>query len=282
MIKHKVLNLASPTTNDDEFYVRWSKIGDVYPTADDKDWNKFTVLVVDHRVNVTDSILDKMPKLRVIASANTGHTHIKCDLSKRNIELITLRGETNFLSQIRSVSEFTIFLMLYASRPTNQVGYLLRDKKLGIVGMGRIGKQVKELALGFGMKVDYVDKQHKDTDWERLFIESDYISVHLEENDSTKGIISRDLLSKMPDDSILINTARGSVVDELALADMLNSGSIMSAAVDHVDNHKALNEGTRNLIITGHMAGNTLEDRIRTDSFILKKTMEYLNMSTLH
>lgn len=279
-----ILNLASPTPGDSDFYSRWRRLGEVTDNYhDEKIRNNATVLVVDHRVEVSDNLITRLPKLKYICSANTAHTHIKCDYKSKNIEIISLQGEVSFLSEVYAVPEFTMHLILALARPSNAVGTLLRGKRLGIVGHGRIGKRVAKIASnGFGMNIYYVDKHSTHKDWVALFSNSDFISIHVNEVPETKKIVSRQYLELMQPHTVFINTARGSVIDEECLSELLWNGRIAGAAVDVIEDTTYLNDDVPNLLITDHIAGSTLDDRIRTDEFIVSKLYSKLHKAEMN
>ena len=272
----KILILARPT--DPDFYKRWWEIGAVVMPGDPCD--DVSILVTDQHAPVSGEDIQLFPKLKYVCSANTGHTHLRFDPDKYGIKLITLKGESEFLSTITSVAEFTFHLILSMTRDVPNVGIRLSGKTIGIVGCGRIGTQVHKIAKGFGMNLLEVDKGSKKSSWTLLFKESDFVSIHLNEEEKNNKIIGRELLSLMKPTSYFINTARGSLVDEECLAGMLETDKIAGAAVDVVDG-PYLTAHTRNLLMTPHIAGNTLEDRIATDVFIVEKTKKLLRGSRL-
>lgn len=276
MRKLGILLLLNPTPGDDYFLKRWQKLGRVYREGQPYNPRNIEILVTGHDRPITEELLSKLPDLLVVASPTTGHTHFKFDPDKQSFKVITLRGETEFLAGIRSVSEFTLQQILNLSRPSSAVGNTVNGKTLGILGLGRIGRQVEALAGALGMKVYSIDKGAAVNEVKALFRVSDFVSVHLPENASTFKFVSKYLLSLMPKNACLINTARASIVDEQALADALNSGAIRGAAIDLVEDETILNSKTRNLIITPHIAGFTLEDRIKTDLFLIDKILKFL------
>jgi len=144
--------------------------------------------------------------------------------------------------------------------------------------LGRIGKHVEQLARAIGMDVIWVDKRNLYRHWKEVFTSSDYISIHLEENKSTFKLIDKKLISLMKPQAYFINTARASVVDEVALAVALNTGAIGGAAVDMIDDHTVLNSSINNLIISNHVAGSTIEDRMKTDEFMVGKLRKQLGV----
>jgi phosphoglycerate dehydrogenase-like enzyme len=266
-----VLNLARPTPGDKMFYRRWEKIGHVYKEIPE---NKelVTILVVDQRYDVTPAVLAGFPNLRYVCSATTGHSHLKFDPQTVGVNLVTLRGEYVFLRNIRSVAEFTIFSLLRMCRPDGGIGNVLAGKTLGVIGVGRIGSMVVDLADAFKMKTLTFDKGSRHSYLKEIFARSDFTSVHLEENPSTLGLIDREVIFTAKLGAYLVNTARGSICDESAIVDALRNGRLAGAAIDVTHNEAAYNNVSGlNLIRTNHIAGSTIEDRIRTDEFILSQ-----------
>jgi glycerate dehydrogenase len=138
----------------------------------------------------------------------------------------------------------------------------LRDKTIGIVGFGEIGKKVAEIAQAFGMKVIYSrSKTSKDPNArsvEEIFSESDIVSLHCPLTKENAGFVNKDLLSRMKKTAWLINTARGQLVDEIALAAALRNGSIRGAGLDVLSKEPPPHDhplvGIGNCIITPHNA----------------------------
>ena len=271
---HHVLVLATPTEGDKEFYTRWQKIGAVHQGMpnDPRSWEKIDVIVTDHNNPITSFHIQTFKALRVIASANTGHTHFKVDIPK-SIKLITLKGETNFLKGITSVSEYVLWQALNYFKPSSNI----KGKKVSLIGgLGRIGTHVAQRFKAFGAEIFYVHKESTTDQWEAAFRQADVVSIHLPETPSTRRLVSRELIWCMKPNALFVNTARGSVVDELALADALRKNVIGLAAVDVVEKPELLHSGIPNLRLTPHIAGSSFADRVRTDEFICGKVDEYL------
>lgn len=272
-----VLLMARPTAGDDGFEARWLQVGSVFadkPFENPEENKRFQVLVVDQHTPVTDALLDQLPNVRFVCSSTTGHTHFKFDQESRKITLVTLKGEVRFLSEVRSVAEFTFLSLLRLARPNDRAGVTLNRKIMGVIGYGRIGKHVVEIASGFKMFPTYYDVGCTERKLEQIFERADVISIHLSENKTTKKLISRDLIERMKPTAFLINTARPSVLDEQALYDSLIEKRIAGAALDVVGKRPP---NLPNLYVTPHIAGNTLEDRIKTDEFIVRKLKRLIN-----
>jgi D-3-phosphoglycerate dehydrogenase / 2-oxoglutarate reductase len=266
-----VLNLARLTPGDKDFYTRWESIGPVLKNIPENR-EIVTVLVVDQRYEVTPHFLMGFPNLKYVCSATTGWTHLKFDPSAFGITLITLRDETVFLNKIKSVSEFTIYSMLRLVRPDGAMGNVLAGKTLGLVGLGRIGTQVMTLAYALQMKVIKFSKGGSRKHLEELLGKSDFISIHVDENPTTINLIDRELIFSCKLGAYLINTARGSICEERAIVDAVRTGRLAGAAIDVVHDASAYSDASGlNIIMTNHIAGSTIEDRIRTDQFIVNK-----------
>jgi D-3-phosphoglycerate dehydrogenase / 2-oxoglutarate reductase len=261
--------LARPTPGDDNFYKRWRALGEVKtkfsPDAE--------ILVVDQHTELTQRIVRRYTNLRYVCSATTGHTHLKFDAEKEGLNLITLRGETEFLEGVRSVAEFTLLQMLYLARVISSKPQTLAGKIVGVIGWGRIGSQVADLCEAFGMKVMCFDAENNKYTLPEIFSQADFVTLHLSENTSSKELITEALLTRMKRSAVLINTARPSVMDCRALYNAVVEGRIAGTAVDFASEYQGqpwFHEHP-NFLLTPHIAGHTLEDRQRTDDFIVKK-----------
>lgn len=262
------------TPGDDDYVSRWEKTGSVVHT-EDVDVSQFDVLVCDFNTEITDEFLKPFKRLKFVATPTTGLTHIKSDLSEHGIRLVSLKGEEDFLSDVRSVSEFVLRQTLVLLRPDQgrAYGFTLNGKNVGIVGYGRIGRQVSRLFQAFG--VGTIWKWDKDSTQEELislFSKADIVTIHLEENFETKGLVDKNYLCLMKKTAILINTARGSIVEEDYAIKMVNEGRLLGFASDFYK----LKPGEefmadKDVLITQHIAGHTIEDRIKTDNFLAKK-----------
>ncbi|MDD5940834.1 MAG: NAD(P)-dependent oxidoreductase [Lachnospiraceae bacterium] len=167
----------------------------------------------------------------------------------------------------------------------------LYGKTIGIIGLGAIGFHAAQIARGYGMHVIGLSR-HKKRGEEYSFIEqtssleyllshSDVISLHVPHTKETENMISGKAISHMKKDAILINTARGAVVDEKALADALRSGRIRAAAVDVLreepPQHGSPLLGLPNCIVTGHIAWLTRESRFRAIDMAIDQFRQYLD-----
>ena len=154
------------------------------------------------------------------------------------------------------------------------VGFELEGKKFGVIGTGAIGTRVAKIAQAFGCEVYAYSRTVKDlpriqfVGLEELLYNCDIISLHVPLNESTKGLIGKDEIALMKPDAVLINTARGPIVDSEALAEALNNGKIAGAAVDVFENEPPVSKDhpllhAKNLIATPHVAFATKEALVK-------------------
>lgn len=170
----------------------------------------------------------------------------------------------------------------------------LADKTIGIVGFGRIGRAVGKIAKAFGMKVLAYNRSRcpegetigQYVDLDALLRESDIISLHCPLTPETTALINAQSLAKMKNGAILLNTARGSLLNEQDVADALRSGKLRGAAVDVVSNEPMLPDNplltAPNCIITPHMAWTPVESRQRIIDCTVNSIKGYLSGSPVN
>ena len=248
-------------------------------------------------VGLEELNLDEFPSLRAVGCNMTGTDHLpEEEMKKRGIKLISLKGETEFLQTITSTAEHTIGLIIallrnyktalngpYKDRETYK-GHTLRGKTLGIIGYGRVGKQVKKLADAFGMAVFPLDTsfQNIHSNEIRMCMGADIVSIHIPLS-GNEGHFTRAMFEEMRPTSYFINTSRSGVVEKGALLWALENKKIAGAAVDFVDDEELVHYARDhdNLILTPHLGGCTYEDMERTEKFIEEKVEEYLKQTNL-
>ena len=244
------------------------------------------VLVVRIETKVDKALLRKAKRLKVIGSATTGLDHIDMDLAKRmGIKVISLHGIHTI-----PTAEHTMALMISLCRNIpwahaslskgvwqryRFIGNELDGKTLGIIGLGRIGKQVAKYATGLGMNVIYYDPYvsgnsiaHKLSSLQKLLGAADIVSVHASLTKETEDLIGAKELRQMKKSSLLINTARGRIVNYTALLEALGKHKISGAAIDVFPNEPLANpkdqviayaRAHQNLLVTPHLGGSTRE-----------------------
>jgi D-3-phosphoglycerate dehydrogenase len=261
------------------------------------------VLWVRLRHRIDAGILASAPKLKVIASPTTGLNHIDQDeTEKRGINILSLRGETEFLREVRATAELTVALMLSVMRKipdaVSQVkkgewnrdrwkGCELAGRRIGIVGHGRLGRLVAGYAEAFDCDVVTSDPDPVEppdvplVPLEQLLATSDIVTLHVNLDAKTKGFFDEHCFRSMKPGAWFVNTARGELVDEAALLGALESGQLAGAALDvlaHEDTRRmgehpvvAYARAHDNLIITPHIGGATFESMARTELFLAEK-----------
>lgn len=226
---------------------------------------------------LSGNVIRSCPKLKFIDVAFTGVDHVDLQAAKEcNVAVSNASGYSN-----ESVAELVIGMMLSLLRNVPQVedrcrnqgtkdglvGRQLMDKTVGIVGLGAIGKRVAALANAFGCRVITYSQDYREEDkalaelvtLDELLLQSDIVTLHCPLTDETRHMINREKIALMKDRAILINAARGPVVDYEALAEALNGGKIGGAGVDVFEteppipaDHVMLH--TPNTIVTPHIA----------------------------
>lgn len=176
-----------------------------------------------------------------------------------------------------------------AWHPMMLLGVELRGKTLGIVGLGRIGSRVAEIARGFDMRILYYDVQRRKdleerlgmeyAELDRLLAESDIVTLHTPLTPETRRLINKERIAKMKKGALLINTARGAVIDTEALIEALRSGHLSGAALDvfegePIDGNHPLT-ALKNVILTPHIASATVETRRRMAELVAENLLAF-------
>ncbi len=261
-------------------------------------------LIVRNRTQVNAEILAAAPKLKVVGRLGVGLDNIDLPACKtRSVEVIPATG-ANALAVAEYVIATAMMLLrgIYVSTPAVAAGQWPRGplsngreiggKTLGVVGFGGIGQLTARLAQGLGMRVVATDPMVAASSplWnatgvtcrtlDELLAESDVISLHIPLVAETRNLINAARLATMKPDAVLINSARGSIIDEAALAAALKSKRLGGAALDVFD-AEPLKAGSPladcpNLILTPHIAGVTAESNTRVSSMIAGRVAAYL------
>lgn len=248
-------------------------------------------VVVESNIPLRKDFLDACPKLKMLSIAFTGLDHI--DMEECQRRGIVVKNAAGYSTQ--AVAELTLALMidLYRkvlendaiTRQCNRKGILpgreIGGKTIGIVGMGNIGQRVAQLANAFGCKVLAWNRSPKQVDGvtfvdkETLLKESDIVTLHIALNADTRDFITEKDFALMKPDSLLINTARGPIVNETALANALKQGQIAAAATDVYGTEPPLKPdnplfGVPNLIMLPHIGFATEEAFILRLGIVVK------------
>ncbi|MEE0909765.1 MAG: NAD(P)-dependent oxidoreductase [Bacteroidales bacterium] len=257
-------------------------------------------VVIVSNIRLSREVLEQCPKLKFLNVAFTGLDHIDQDYCRE--KGIVIRNASGYATQ--AVAELAVGLMLDVYRKitpfdastrnlqgrNNILGRELHGKTVGLVGTGAIGLRTAAILKAFGCRLlaysrterqEALDMGVEYTTLEDLMQRSDIISLHTPLTAQTKGLISREMLELCKPSAIIINTARGAVIDNKALAEMLNKDCIAGAGIDVYEyepplqsNHPLLS--AKNAVLLPHVAFATQESfSIRVD-IILRNLDEYL------
>jgi D-3-phosphoglycerate dehydrogenase / 2-oxoglutarate reductase len=268
----------------------------------DREIYKYDFLLIRFMNNLTKKIINKS-KLKAVISVTTGLDHIDLEaLKNKNIKIFNLKNKT-FLKNVRASIEHTIFLIVLLSRinffnqknytlfPTKEmIGTELFNKKIGIVGYGRIGKEISKILHAFGAKIYFYDKHISTSKPKKvtrlksvtsIFQHCDIISINVTLKDN-ENLINERHFKKAKKNVKLINTSRGQVVNTNSLLSFLKKNKNACAALDvidhkHKDKYLNYKKNNNNLVITPHIGGLTKESIAKTDLYLAKKFMKWYN-----
>jgi glycerate dehydrogenase len=248
-------------------------------------------VILTNKVQLTEEILQQLPQLKYIGVTATGYNNV--DLSTARAQDITVTNVRGYSTPSVAQHTFSLLLALtnraelhsdsvHAGDWANADDWCywknplveLSGKTMGLIGLGDIGMQVARIAQAFGMRV----LAHRKSDapagegialveLEKLFRESDAVSLHCPLTEETSGIINEGSLSMMKSTAFLINTGRGGLLNEKEVANALNEGRLAGAAVDVLSTEPPASDNplllARNCLITPHIAWASYESRKR-------------------
>lgn len=262
-------------------YLEYPDYDDVFNIISDIDG-----LLPNARMRIDKNLLEKAKKLKVISMPAMGVDHIDVDeCKKRGIKLISMSDSKDFMRSISSTAEYTIGMILLMMKKyllssksvlkegdwkaASYRGYDIKDKTVGVIGSGVVGSQVGNILSAFGAKVIKYDPYINDdncVDLDILLKSSNIITCHVPLNEKTKNMINKACFNQM-NDVYFINASRGEVIDDLALIEALEDGSVRCAALDvlsgeangSINSHVLVKHFRENdnLIITPHCAGSS-------------------------
>lgn len=251
-----------------------------------------TVLAPTYIDRVDADLVAALPRLRHVASYGVGVNHLDLEACRARGVLVT--NTPGVVTE--ATADMAFGLLLAAARriaesdrlvrrggwtgidPAWMLGTEVNGKTLGIVGFGRIGQAVARRALGFSMRVLYSTPRELSFDraerrsLDELLAESDMVSLHVPLTPATQGLIDRRRIQAMKPGAILVNTARGGVLDEAALAEALSSGQLGGAGLDVFADEPRVPEAlTRleNVVLTPHLGSGTRETRAAMSRMVL-------------
>lgn len=255
-------------------------------------------LIVRSRTRVTAGLLDRGPSLRLVARAGIGVDNIDVPAATERGILVINAPQGN----VRSTAEHTIGLIFAVARRITDAdravragrwksgyeGVQLAGKQIGIVGVGKVGRQVAMMAEALDLRVVAHDPYLDADAWRALGLPSvslaellhtsDIVTIHVPIAAETRGLLRSEEIASMKDGAILINCARGGLVDEGALAEALASGKLAGAALD-VFEEEPLRESplltAPNLVLTPHVAASTLEAQAQVSTEIAEQVVDF-------
>ena len=253
---------------------------------------------------VDADLLVKAPCLKVVAVYAVGYDNVDVAAASRRGIVVTNTPEV----LTEATADLTWALILAVARRVPEAERLVRERKwegwtptqllgmdvfgktLGIIGMGRIGSAVAQRALGFRMRVRYCNSHPLPSDQEsamgaqgvplpQLLHVSDIVTIHAPLNDSTRGLIGKAEFSLMRQTGVLINTARGAIVDEPALIEALEQGRLAGAGLDVYPEEPRINPrllALPNVVLLPHIGSATHEARVKMGMMVLENIVAVL------
>jgi D-3-phosphoglycerate dehydrogenase len=257
-------------------------------------------ILIRSATKLTSDILENCSNLKVIGRAGVGVDNVDLDVATKNKILVM----NTPLGNLEATAELTVGLMfsLYrhihnANASTHEgkwekakfMGTELKGKTLGIVGFGNIGQRVAEICKVIGMQIltnsnsasDEVLNSFgaKKVSTEELIFSSDVLSLHTKLNDQTKNMLNKESIATMKSSSVLINCARGGLINESDLKDALNSDVIAGAAIDVYETEPATENvmfGAKNLLLTPHLGASSKEAQSNVAIDVANQVADFL------
>ncbi len=250
------------------------------------------------------------PTVKLLANFGAGVDHIELDAAAgRDIAVTNTPGVLT-----NDTADLAMALLLSVPRrlaegsrlartgewggwtPTFMMGHRVSGKRLGIIGMGRIGQAVAKRAKAFDMEINYHNRRRIDEDieselgtiyWEsldKMLAQMDLVSINCPQTPETYHLLNAERLDLLQSHAVIVNTARGGIMDEAALAERLASGAIAGAGLDVYQNEPAIHAKLRdmeNVILAPHLGSATHEGRVAMGEKVVGNILAYLNGQAL-
>ncbi|WP_116125735.1 NAD(P)-dependent oxidoreductase [Lewinella sp. IMCC34183] len=295
----KIVFLDATSLDDLTAFDRFSSLGD-FTSYDGTEPDEVVEraagaqVIITNKVKITGEMIGALPELKLICVAATGVNNVATDAADaRGIPVRNVEGySTDSVAQLTLTAYFTVSMDLLHLNNAVYNGdytqakaftmwrhpyYELAEKRFGVIGLGAIGTRVASLAAAYGAEVVYhsISGSDHDVSYERLELEElltscDVITLHCALSDETRDLLGAAELERMKDSAYLINMARGGIVNEAALAEAIDAGTIAGAAVDTFSteplpaDHPYLKVKKReHLLLTPHVAWASVEARTR-------------------
>ena len=236
-----------------------------------------------------------------ILTASTGLNHIDIDYCKsKNIKVLCLTKDYDLINDLPSTAELAFGLMSSMLRNIpngfNDVknggwdydkfmGHQLKGKTIGLIGYGRLGKMMYNYCDAFGMNIFIYDPYEGFNEFDTLLKQSDIISLHVHANNETRHMINKKTLVKMKNNSYIVNTSRGEIVNEHDIVDSLRSGKLKGYATDVIEDEYGNRENIQylmelreglNILVTPHVGGMTWEGQQKAYKWAIGKKLKKL------
>ncbi|MFA6554095.1 MAG: NAD(P)-dependent oxidoreductase [Candidatus Paceibacterota bacterium] len=255
-------------------------------------------VIIVNKYRLDDSIIGKLNKTKLICVFGSGFDFIDIDAADKNG--IVVANIPDYCTQ--AVAEHVIGLLIASSRlyykavselragiwdPHLYRGLELKGKTLGIIGYGRIGKRVSEIARsGFDMNIISIDSKSNRDELEQLLSKSDYISLHVPLNQNTKHLIARREFNLMKDGVVLVNTSRGAVIDTEALVSNIKSKKIFAAGLDVFEREPIKIDDSllsfNNVILTPHIGFKTMMSETKISKILVDNIRAFISGRNLN
>lgn len=297
MSRHKIFVADDYSKNFFDELVKYGEVVKASNIDDDVQLDDVTILVVRSKTKVNKELVDRMRNLKCVISATHGMDHIYRDyLEEKGIQCYNVSVQSYdvaqgvmayILAHSTNLVEGDRSMKRGEWKKKELKGCRIKGKTLGIIGYGRIGKEVARMASALGMKVVAYDPYVKDNEFavtlDTLLEVSDFITIHAPLTERTKGMIGKNEISRMKDGAYLTNTARGGIVDGKALLDALYKGKLSGAALDVYERHPAFENEVSNKLIrnekviaTPHSIGQSIEAVEEKGEGVIKIIKDYI------
>ena len=257
-------------------------------------------ILIRSATKLTADILENCKNLKVIGRAGVGVDNVDLDTATKNKILVmnTPLGNLEATAELTVGLIFSIFRHIHvANKSTHEgkwekskfMGTELKGKTLGIVGFGNIGQRVAEICKVIGMKIITNSNSASDEDLERLnttrvttdqiLKDSDVLSLHTKLNEKTKNMLNKDTIASMKSSAVIINCARGGLINEFDLKDCLENDIIAGAAIDVYEKEPATDNimfGSKNLLLTPHLGASSKEAQVNVAIDVANQVSDYL------
>ena len=257
-------------------------------------------ILIRSATKLTADILEKCSNLKVIGRAGVGVDNVDLDVATKNKILVmnTPLGNLEVTAELTVGLMFSLYRHIHIANSSTHdgkwekakfMGTELKGKTLGIVGFGNIGQRVAEICKVIGMQIltnsnsasDEVLNSFgvKKVTTEELLSSSDVLSLHTKLNDQTKNMLNKESIARMKSSSVIINCARGGLINETDLKDALNNDVIAGAAIDVYETEPATENvmfGTKNLLLTPHLGASSKEAQSNVAIDVANQVADFL------